>query len=76
MIKVLSVLSPSHISKTPEKASATLTKVLATLGPPGSSKNKTAAPKVARISRPRQTSLPNDLGKCISRDAAAVSHLG
>ena len=76
MIKVLSVLAPSQISKTPEKASATLTKVLTALGPPGSSKNKTVAPKVTRISRPQKTSLPDDLSECISRDAAAISHLG
>ena len=76
MIKVLSVLAPSHISKTPEKASATLTKVLTALVPPGSSKKKTVAPKVTRTSRPQKNSLPDDLGKCISRDAAAVSHLG
>ena len=45
MIKFLSVLAPFHISKTPEKASATLTKVLTALGTPGSSKKITIAPK-------------------------------
>ena len=53
MIKFLSVIAPSQISKTLEKASATLTKVLTALGPPGSLKKKIVAPKVTRISQPR-----------------------
>ena len=31
---------------------------------------------MTRISRPQQTSLPDDIGECISQDDTAVSHLG
>ena len=31
---------------------------------------------MTRIAQPRKTLFPDDLGECISRDAAAVSHLG
>ena len=31
---------------------------------------------MTKIARPQQTLLPDNLGECISRDAAAVSHLG
>ena len=58
-----SMLAPSQISKTPEKARATLTKILTALVPLGSSKKKTVSPKVTRIARPQQTSLPEDLGE-------------
>ena len=71
-----SMLASSQIFKTPEKARATLTKVLTTLGSPGSTKKKTVTPSVTRIARPQQTLLTNNLGGCIYRDAVAVSHLG
>ena len=71
-----SMLASSQIFKTPEKPRTTLTKVLTTLGSPGSTRNKFATPTVTKIAQPRQTLLPDDLGECISGDAAAVSHLG
>ena len=70
------MLASSQIFKTLEKPRTTLTKVLTTLGSPRSTRNKFATPTVTKIAWPRQTLLPNDLGECISRDAAAVSHLG
>ena len=71
-----SMLASPHIFKTLDKPRATLKKVLTALVSPGSTRKKTVTPKVTRIARPRQTLLPNYLGECISRDAAAVSHLG
>ena len=71
-----SMLTPPHISKNAEKARATLTKVLTALGSLGSSRKKNVTHTVTRIARPRQTFLPDNLGECISQDAAAVSHLG
>ena len=76
MIKNKSMLASSQIFKTPEKPRTTLTKVLTTLGSPGSTRNKFATPTVTKIAWPRQTLLPDDLGECISQDSAAVSHLG
>ena len=70
------MLASSKIFKTPDKSRTTLTKVLTTLGSPGSTRNKFDTPTVTKIARPRQTLLPNNLGECISQDAAAVSHLG
>ena len=70
------MLASSQIFKTPEKPRPTLTKVLTTLGSPGSTRKKTVTPTVTRIAWPRQNLLPDDIGECISRDAAAVSHLG
>ena len=70
------MLASSQIFKTPEKPRMTLTKVLTTLGSTGSMRNKFVTPTVTKIARPRQTLLPDNLCECISRDAAAVSHLG
>ena len=53
-----------------------VTKVLTTLGSPGSTRNKFATPTVTKNAQPQQTLLPNNPGECISQDAAAVSHLG
>ena len=71
-----SMLASSQIFNNPEKPCTTLTKVLTTLGSPGSTRNKSATPTVTKIARPQQTLLPDDLGEFISRDAAAVTHLG
>ena len=71
-----SMLASSQIFKTPEKHCATLTKVLTTLSSPGSTRKKTVTPTVTRIARPQLTILTDDLGECISRDAADVLHSG
>ena len=70
------MLASYKIFKTPEKPIATLTKVLTALGSPASMREKTVTPTVTRIARPQKTFLPDNLGECISQDAASVSHLG
>ena len=60
-----SMLASSQIFKTPEKPRTTLTKVLTTLGSPGSTRNKFATPTVTKIAQTQQSLLPDNLGECI-----------